>query len=145
MKEKIKKIIIGLVLTVIVMAPALAQADWVFCGKKLPAGMPASSATTAPYKPCEVSDLFVLLYYIVNFFVSVAGLVAVFFIFWGAIKMVLARGNPTAFGNAKDTIIRAIGGFILIMLSYLIIDYVASLIVPGGTGGLNYLKGFLPK
>lgn len=130
-------------------APASAQSSFlqggiIKCGKKAPAGSPQLQGTGV-YKDCTISDFFGGVYLIVNFLISVAGLIAVFFIFWGAIQLLFSRGNPTQVGAAKSTIWNAVLGLVLILLSYVIISYVAGLLLPGaGSNPLQIFKSYTP-
>jgi hypothetical protein len=116
-------------------AAAPASADIVFCGKKgqqQPAGM------------CTISDLLVLVYMVVNLLIGFAGLVAIIYIVWGGLILLLSAGDPGKIGDGKKTIRDALLGFILVMLSYLIVSYVAELIMPGVGDPIQAFKDFIP-
>ncbi|HYC79938.1 MAG TPA: hypothetical protein VEC17_02835 [Candidatus Binatia bacterium] len=137
MKSKIKKII--LVAVVMLMAAQPVFADIVFCGKNTDNPSTPGNETD----PCQIKDLFVLAYVIVNYLISMAALVALIFIVWGGLQMLLARGDATRFGQAKQTIWNAILGFVLVMLSYLIVDYIAGLFLPNAVNPLRDIADFI--
>ena len=83
-----------------------------------------------PKTPCKFEDLFELAYIIVNYLIGMAGLVAMFFIVWGGVQMLLSGGNSKIYDDAKATIFNALLGLVLTLMSYLIIGYVAGLIIP---------------
>jgi hypothetical protein len=56
--------------------------------------------------------------------------------------MLLSAGNPTKIQEAKSTIFNAILGFVLVMLAYLIVGYVASLVLPDAADPLETLIDF---
>lgn len=128
MKSKIKTIITSLICAAILLSahPVFAQ-GFVFCGRRIDKG--------TPYEECKPEHLFELIYRIANYLISLAGLVAIFFIVWGGVRMLLSAGNTSAIQEAKSTIWHAILGLILTLMSYLIVGYVAGLILPGGGGG----------
>lgn len=118
MKHKIGKIIGSAVFMLLVAQPA--SADIVFCGQR-----------SGDTNPCTFDDLFRLIYLIVNMVISAAGLIAVLFIVIGGARMILANGDTGTIKAAKDTMRDAVIGLIIIMMSYLIIGYVVSLMLPG--------------
>ncbi len=139
MKSKIKKIILVAVVLLLVAQPAFA--DIVFCGKRTNnPGTPGNES-----QMCTVQDLFVLAYVIVNYLVSMAGLVAVVFIVWGGLQMLTARGDPAKSGDAKKTIWNAILGLVLILLTFLIVSYVAGLFLPDAQNPLRELINFVTR
>ena len=131
-KGKISALAIAGFLMLTFAQPALAQI--VDCGRTGQA-------------QCEWTDLFELAYRVVNYMIGMAGFVAVLFIVWGGVQMLLSAGNTTTVQEAKSTIKNAILGLVLTMLAYLIIGYVVGLLVPGVGGGdpLRNLMDYLPN
>lgn len=56
------------------------------------------------------------------FALSIVGIVAVFYLILGGMKYITAAGNPGKAGDAKSTIEGAIGGLLLALLSWVIIN-----------------------
>jgi hypothetical protein len=130
MKSKINRIIIFSLALLLSAMPAFA--DLVFCGQK--------NGT-----PCKFSDLVKLIYTGVNYLIGLAGLVAILYIVFGGMQMLLSAGNQAKVTEAKSTITYAITGLILVMLSYLIIGYVAALVFPDlGADPIKGLLQYLP-
>ena len=54
-----------------------------------------------------------------------AGVVALFFIIFGGIKLILSQGDPKQVEGAKHTLTYAILGLVLILLSFLILNFIS--------------------
>lgn len=119
MKSKINKIVIACLAFLLVAAPA--SADFVFCGKR-------------GSEPCTINDLWSLVFLFANFLIGMAGFVALFFVVWGGVRMLLSAGNPASFKDGKDTVRNALLGLVVVFLSYLIVGYVAGLLLPNTSG-----------
>ncbi|MDP4038676.1 MAG: hypothetical protein Q8P54_01770 [bacterium] len=69
---------------------------------------------------------------IVGNFISIAlfiaGGLAVIFIIIGAIRYITSAGNPSAVESAKKTIVYAVGGLILCILAYAVVNLIISTI-----------------
>ncbi len=123
MKQKATKIILLSLTLLLVAMPAYA--DFVFCGGKGDV-------------PCKFSDLFKLVFIVVNYLISMAGLVAILFIVWGGFRMLTSAGDPARIKDAKSTIWNAILGMIIVLLSYIIVGYVAGILAPDAGGNPLY-------
>jgi hypothetical protein len=55
---------------------------------------------------------------------GIAGLVAVIYLIMGGFSYVTAGGNPEAVEAAKTTIVNAIIGLVIILVSYLIVQFI---------------------
>lgn len=65
------------------------------------------------------------------------GFVATLFIIISGIQLVVSRGNEDAMKKAKQTIIYAVAGFALILVSWGIVRLIVSLLLAGSTPGSN--------
>jgi hypothetical protein len=74
---------------------------------------------------------------IINWMLVLAGLIAVFFLVVGGFRYIAAGGNEEAAEKGKSTVINAIIGIVIIVLSYVIVNVVSNLVtnVGGGTSG----------
>jgi len=63
---------------------------------------------------------------IINLAFAIAGIVAVVYLIMGGFNYVTAGGNPEAVDGAKTTLVNAIIGLVVILVSYLIIQFVMS-------------------
>ena len=61
---------------------------------------------------------------IFNVALAGAGALAVAFVIWGGIKYILSQGAPDETNKAKDTIMYAVFGIVIVMLSFVIVNYV---------------------
>ena len=60
---------------------------------------------------------------VVNFILFLLGIVAVIMIIYGGFRYVASGGDPTGTQNAKNTILYAVIGLIVAMLSYAIVNF----------------------
>jgi len=71
---------------------------------------------------CTVSDLFNTVIRVTNFLIAFAGLIAVVMLVWAGLDMVLSAGNPGNYGKAKKKMAGAIGGFILVLIAFVLVN-----------------------
>jgi hypothetical protein len=85
---------------------------------------------------CKLSDLLYGVIFIVNFLIGSATWLAIGFIVYGGVRMILARGNPAAIDEGKRTIYNSIIGLVIIFMAYIIVTYILTVL----TGGTFTLK-----
>ena len=66
---------------------------------------------------------------------GLAGIVLFFMLIWGGIQFITGGGDPKAIEQAKKTLTYAIGGMVLLALSYLFLRFIGVF-----TGQLNILN-----
>ena len=73
----------------------------------------------------------------VNLFSVLVGIVAVIFVIYGGFRYITSGGDSSNVGNAKNTLIYAIVGLVIVALAQLIVRYVLSAAsdASGGGGG----------
>ncbi len=62
---------------------------------------------------------------IINVGISVGGILAVFFIIVGGIQIATSQGDPSKFSKGKNTILYAVIGLIVMLVSYAIVAFVS--------------------
>jgi len=67
---------------------------------------------------------------IANYALYLSAAIAIIFIIIGGYKYLTSLGNPEAIQQAKNTIVWAIAGLILVLLAFLIIKYIETNIAP---------------
>ena len=82
--------------------------------------------TTLDPAPCGPLDLVKGVFVIVNFLIGSATLVAIGFILYGGVRMILAAGDSGTIAKAKSTMTQAIIGLVIVILAYLIVTSVTS-------------------
>lgn len=92
------------------------QSGFVFCGNTVKT-------------PCNITHLFKTTVVIINYLISTAGLVAIFFIVIAGVQMVVSQGEGQL-KSAKDKLSGAIIGLILVALAFVLVNSVF-------TGSLN--------
>ncbi len=91
-----------------------------------------------PNCPCDITDVFIILTNIYFFVVAwIATPLAVIAIVIGAVIMMISAGNPQALGTGKKVLYAGIIGLVLVLCSWLIIDFVLSAL--GYRGSWNRL------
>ncbi len=76
----------------------------------------------------------IVLQNIINFLILFAGIVCVFLIVYAGIKLVTSEGDPEKISSARRTLFYAIGGFLLVLASFVILNTL------GQFTGVNRLK-----
>lgn len=83
--------------------------------------------------PCEIKDIVWLIARIINFLLASAWFIALFMILWSAFTLLGASGNEEEVTAGKETLRHAIIGFFLIMIAYLLINWLLFALI-GGKG-----------
>jgi hypothetical protein len=130
MKAKINILIVAIILFTLV-AP-YAQGALVICGRH--AGEASGDCT-----PDQLVNGVVR---IMNFLIDSATLLAIAYVLYGGINMILARGNSAKFESAKATMSSAIQGLLMVLGAYLIISFAIAFLTGGKT--IDQILNFLP-
>src|SRR5260221_13034437 len=69
----------------------------------------------------------------ITFIFVIATLIALAYLIWGGIKWIISQGDKQGVEGARNHIIAAIIGLVLIFLSYLIINVVLSFFAPNSS------------
>jgi hypothetical protein len=84
----------------------------------------SGNATDKLYNPLPEEDLTHVFLLILQGFLGIIGIWAVMFVFIGGFQMVMAAGNEEMYTKAKKTIVWAILGLVVALLSFSIIAIV---------------------
>lgn len=116
--RNIKKLALAIGLCICVWAlPAQAQGIWGACD----AGSAGSSDICAAKDKDEATDIVKRL---IEVFLFVIGALSVIMIIHSGFKYVNSRGDPESVKNAKNTLLYAVVGLIVAILSFAIVDFV---------------------
>lgn len=85
--------------------------------------------------PPKISDLSTLFLNAVSALIVLAGIVLFIMLMVGGVKFITSGGDPKSVEGAKHTITYAVGGLLLILLSYLILVIISNI-----TGAAGLLK-----
>lgn len=75
-----------------------------------------------PGSKCGLQEFKTLVYAVINFLLGMAGTVALLFMVWGGLRMLLSGGNPEAIKSGKSTLYNALIGFTVAMASFIILN-----------------------
>lgn len=92
---------------------------------------PANPAGGGARETCGIKHIFQTLVNIYNFLLGMAAIVAMLFLIWGGIKMLIYQFDeqPEQFLNdAKLTVSRAVTGLVIVIIAYLIVFTLLSLL-----------------
>lgn len=131
MISKIKKVLIAAVAVLAVATPALAPAavyadasttiDQGLCkGTSLDTSATDCSAS-ASNAQSKINDL---LTQVINIFSVIVGVIAVFMIIFGGLKYITSGGDSGNVSGAKNTIIYALVGLVIVALAQFIVHFV---------------------
>jgi hypothetical protein len=68
---------------------------------------------------------------IISFIFVIAIIIALFYLIWGGFKWLISGGDKTAVGAAREHIIAAIIGLVIIFLAYFILNILLGFFIPG--------------
>ena len=71
---------------------------------------------------------------LVNIFSIIVGIVAVIFVIYGGFRYITSGGDSGSVGNAKNTLIYALVGLVIVALAQLIVHYVLSTATSAANG-----------
>jgi hypothetical protein len=96
---------------------------------------------------CGLRDLIFTVERIVNFLLSWAWLISILFILYAAQQMILSGGNQENLSKGKETLKNALLGFFLIMIAFVLINFVINIVTGQGNSGSSYniFRDLLPK
>jgi hypothetical protein len=66
---------------------------------------------------------------LLDWVVGIAYLLAVLAIFFGGFKLIIANGNPTEMGKAKDILVAVLKGLFVITAAWMIVDFIFALFI----------------
>ncbi len=127
MKSKIKFSFFTLIAAVYLVLPSVSFAALNVCGgNELPAGQPVTQQNASQFyaNSCQLPQIFQLIAKVTNYLVATAGVYAVFLIVVSGFRMVAMSGNEGSVKEARGHLQKAIMGFLLVMLAYLIVNTV---------------------
>lgn len=76
------------------------------------------------------ATVYSVLFQIIRFILGLVAFIAILILIWGGIKFMTATGNEERVRSAKSTIIWAIVGIVVILLSFVIIETVKLFLTP---------------
>lgn len=129
---KQKSFLIGLLLAVgtLNFAPQIVQArGLVPCGGYLEDG--------TREKPCTFLDIFALIARVTNWLIAMSGIYAIYNIINNAFWLVLSQGNEETITTHKKGVTNAILGLCLVMIAFMIINFVINAILVSGKPGFK--------
>src|SRR3989338_6033179 len=86
---------------------------------QLPAG---KTLADYPHADCQLGHLFVLIIRTINYLISMAALVAMYFIVTAGFGMVTALGNAEKIQSSKESISHAVIGFAIVILAFVFVN-----------------------
>ncbi|HEX7042525.1 MAG TPA: hypothetical protein VF189_04700 [Patescibacteria group bacterium] len=105
------------------------------------AALSVSACPAGDFSPLclKATDLGKVIANAINLLFVVAALLALGFLILGGIKWLTSQGEKEGIGKARETIVAAVVGLIIIFLSYLIVNFILNLFV-----GVNLFNLTLP-
>ncbi len=148
MIQKIKSFILvsltaltfGVPLLVPIAASAASGCDAGNIQGNIGAGVDAATGNGASGRACSpvngngAGSLEAVAKKIVNIFSVIVGIVAVIFVIYGGFRYITSGGDSGSVGNAKNTLIYALVGLVIVALAQLIVHYVLNTAAGAATG-----------
>ena len=130
--KKITSLISGSLSTLAFALPAFAQTKVDPCPKDLGRICQLQSNQFGP-----------VVQNVITFIIVIAVIIAVLFLIWGGIQWILSGGDKSKVESARNTIIGAIIGLVIVFLGYFVISIVAGAFGINLNGGVN-LPSIIP-
>ncbi len=132
MVNKFRALLITIVSSLTLLAPAIAVPALVHAAPSISGGLNCGSNlqftdnTTGCASPgsdatSKINNIITL---VINIFSVVVGIIAVIMIIVGGIRFILSGGDSTATGAARNTVLYAVVGLIIVALAQIIVRYV---------------------
>ncbi len=100
------------------------------------AQLPTNIGTTAGLRRDETS-FSQLVTFVINIMLGIAFVVAVLFLIIGGFQYITSAGNEEAAEKGKGTVVNALIGIVIIILSYVMVNVVSNLVGKSGTSGIQ--------
>ena len=88
------------------------------CGRSSPPGN----------EPCDLSDLISLIMRMINYLISIAGVVAMYEILSAGFNMISALGNAEKIQHSKEQIAQAVVGFAIVVLAFVFVNLLVNVL-----------------
>jgi hypothetical protein len=123
---KIKNKIVLLVILICLFSAQPTFAALVKCGTSF-----HNEGDLQNTQTCTISNLFQEVFLVISFLIGSATLLTIGYVLYGGVRMILARGDPKRVQDAKSTMTNAIIGLIMVLLAYLIVNFVFGVFTGG--------------
>ncbi len=80
---------------------------------------------------CQNLDIAKLIVGLINLIFILSVVVALLYLIWGGFKWLTSGGDKTAVQGAREHIVAAIVGLVVIFLSYFILNFIVGFFIPG--------------
>ncbi|MGE5298190.1 MAG: pilin [Acidobacteriaceae bacterium] len=91
----------------------------------------------------SVSFLVQMVVNVINRLLQAAGVVAILFVLYGGMRMMLSGGNPSAIAEGKSTTMNALLGLVIVFTSYIIIQFVVQWMTQGQLNLNQLMQNFI--
>ncbi len=95
-------------------------------------------ASRSPDMPADLFGAAGIFTQVTNVMLFLIGVLSVIMLIFGGLRYIISGGNAKSVESAKNTILYAIIGLVIAILSYAIVNFVVETFVPSGTGGSNF-------
>jgi len=87
----------------------------------------------------DARDIRVMVIYVIKVFLTFVGIIMLILMMWAGFKWMTAAGNEKQVEEAKSQIKAAIIGFVIIILSHLLVIYIGECVLDIATGSESWL------
>lgn len=83
--------------------------------------------------PCDFTHFIGMINRIINWIISIAGIIFTVVLIWGGFRYMMSQGDAGEQGKAREMLWNTMKGFIIILVSWLIIYTILSMLIPKGS------------
>ena len=81
-----------------------------------------------PFRSGEGATLGAVISALIPYLFAAAGLLLLLYLLYGGLSLMLSRGDPKAIQSAKDKITSAVMGFVIVFVSYWLVQIVGTIL-----------------
>ena len=133
--KKILAVSLSTVFLFVFFMPVVSSAAIIECGNSVTDG----GITTIP-NPCTFADFVATINRVINWFISIAGVIFTISAIWGGFLYMTSGQNPGNKAKAKSILWSTLIGFVIILTSWLIVYTLLTYLVPDNSSVFNFIK-----
>jgi hypothetical protein len=130
MTKKLLATALSLFLLAMFMLPLISSAQNDFVGPPKPGLVPCGNPTQPP---CNFAFFILMINEIIKWIISIAGVIFTVVLIWGGFRYMMSQGDSGEQGKAREMLWNTMKGFIIILVSWLIIYTILSMLIPKGS------------
>lgn len=89
-------------------------------------GYTEDAANTCAVRIEGLNDIWLIVLAIIEILIRLAAIVAIIFVVYGSFRLIYSRGNPEKINEARNTIVDALVGLVIAVVSIMVVIYLGN-------------------